>query len=78
MAHHVKVFPIEPGPVQITINADGSRNPAAGVEIQPGGQVQFVINFPAGKNHCTIPFGPVTFGAVIDPTSPGGTIKVGS
>jgi hypothetical protein len=78
MAHHVKPFPLEPVPLQIIINADGSRNPPTGVEIEPGGQVQFVINFPAGKNHCTIPFGQVTFRAVVDPMSPGGTIKVGS
>lgn len=78
MAHHVKPFPLEPIPKQITINANGSRHPTTGVDIEPGGQVQFVINFPAGMNHCSIPFGDVEFRAVVDPMSPGGTIKVGS
>lgn len=76
MAHHLKPFPVVPA--QITINADGTCTPAGGVKIKPGGQVEFVINFPEGKNHCTIPFGNVVFGFVVDVNSPGGTIKVGS
>ena len=70
----------------ITINPDGSRQPAGGVTISEGSEVRFVINFPPGTVHCTIPFGEITFQSAANakaagislPLSPGGTIKVGS
>jgi hypothetical protein len=70
----------------ITINPDGSHQPLGGVTIGEGGDVRFVINFPPGTSHCTIPFGQVTFqsaanaraAGIVLPNSPGGTIKVGS
>ncbi len=84
MAQRVSPLPIVP---TITINPDGSHQPASGVSIGNQGEVRFVINFPPGTVHCTIPFGQVTFqsstqaraaGLVLDPDSPGGTIKIGS
>jgi hypothetical protein len=85
MAQRVSPLPIVPP--TITINPDGSHQPASGVSIGNQGEVRFVINFPPGTVHCTIPFGQVTFqsanqaraaGHVLDPNSPGGTIKIGS
>jgi hypothetical protein len=62
----------------ITINADGSFTPATGVVINPGGEVKFDVNYPAGMNTCTITFGSITFsyeaGVEGGPTN---TIKVG-
>jgi len=62
----------------ITINDDGSFTPATGVVINPGGEVKFDVNYPAGMNTCTITFGSITFsyeaGVEGGPTN---TIKVG-
>jgi hypothetical protein len=66
-------------PNEITINADGTYSPPTGVVINPGGQVQFDVNYPAGMNTCTIPFGDITFSYVAGkPGNGGSTIKVGS
>jgi len=86
MAQHATPLPISAVPI-ITINPDGSHLPAGGVIINNEGEVRFVINFPPGTVHCTIPFGQVTFqsvsqakaaGVTADPDSTGGTIKIGS
>jgi hypothetical protein len=65
-------------PNQITINSDGSFTPATGVQINPGGMVQFQVSYPQGTNTCIIPFGTITFSNVAG-TDAGGsnTIKVG-
>lgn len=85
MAQRATPLPI--APPQITINPDGTPHPVGGVDINNQGEVRFVINFPPGTVHCTIPFGQIIFrsasqaraaGIVFDPDSPGGTIKVGS
>lgn len=63
----------------ITILADGSWDPPGGVEINPGGEVKFVLadEIPAGSGAI------ITFDSPIeivppDPKAGGGTIKVGS
>ena len=59
---------------QITINADGTYDPAGGVTINPGGEVKFNVTYPTGTDTCTI-----TFSTSEEPTDTGGnTIKVGS
>ena len=82
-----RATPLPAAPPTITIHPDGTRQPSGGVTIGEGGEVRFVINFPPGTVHCTIPFGQVTFqsasqaraaGIVGDPDNPGGTVKVGS
>jgi len=64
----------------ITINADGTYTPPGGVSINPGGVVKFEVTYPAGKNTCYIPIGPITFGSEKKktPVNTGGTVKVGS
>jgi len=82
-----KATPLPIGPPVITINPDGTHHPTGGVTIDNEGEVRFVINFPPGTVHCTIPLGQITFqsiseararGVTLDPDSTGGTIKIGS
>lgn len=64
---------------KITIYSDGTWDPPGGVEINPGGIVQFDVEFPKGKNTCTIPFGEISFDFTARvPNAGSGTIKVGS
>lgn len=64
---------------KITINSDGTWDPPGGVEINPGGIVQFDVKYPTGKNTCTIPFGKISFGLTARaPRTGSNTIKVGS
>ena len=50
-----------PSSNQITVNADGTFTPSTGVQINPGGVVQFQVTYPEGTNTCTIPFGTISF-----------------
>lgn len=64
---------------KITIYSDGTYDPPGGVEINPGGVVQFEVEYKQGTNTCTIPFGKITFSYVARvPKTGSGTIKVGS
>lgn len=64
---------------KITIYSDGSYDPPGGVQINPGGVVQFDVEYPSGENTCYIPFGTITFSYVARiPKTGSGTIKVGS
>lgn len=64
---------------KITIYPDGTYDPPTGVVINPGGEVQFDVEFPPGMNTCKIPFGKITFSySARVPKTASGTIKVGS
>jgi hypothetical protein len=77
MAHPAPA-PLDQQSKLITINPDGTFTPTTGVVINPGGEVKFDVNYPAGMNTCTITFGSITFsyeaGVEGGPTN---TIKVG-
>jgi hypothetical protein len=64
---------------KITIHCDGTYTPSGGVSINPGGIVQFEVEFCPNTNTCYIPFGKITFKQVArTPKTGSGTIKVGS
>jgi hypothetical protein len=67
------------GSNKITIHCDGTYTPSGGVSINPGGIVQFDVEFCPNTNTCYIPFGEIAFENVTRTTKTGvPTIKVGS
>jgi hypothetical protein len=64
----------------ITILADGSWDPPGGVEINPGGEVKFVLSddIPAGSGAIITFVSPIEIVAPDPDNTGGGTIKVGS
>jgi hypothetical protein len=58
-----------------TITVYANTTSSGTVMITPPGHVNFVINYPANKNTCTIPFGQISFS---NEARPGGnSVKVG-
>ena len=64
----------------ITILADGTWDPPGGVEVNPGGEVKFVLagDIPAGSGAIITFVCPIEIVAPDPDFAGGGTIKVGS